>query len=334
MHLRADGQFLRMSTHAPPRHEYDERGDEIASRPPTSIARQPYSDQPGCPPYNPHGRVLQIVVRPRRAPAVFGEGVNHPPRSNDARIPELLRAARAGKPGLAAEEDDSEEDAVGHERRAHDEMGQTLAQMVALAETLRRNTTEEHLRPGDHGEEGAAYQMGAHEEGTDAAQQSAGKVEFEVGADQHLDEPDEHDEVGKFRMGVGAKLAALVEVAEEVGHDGEEGGEDLDGNVQARAHEAEHEAGREEQAPGKGLEEDVRPEYGIDGFGGYGLAIFNLRVVAVGRRGCGVEGEEEGEESGREESGWSGTEGGHIQWRAGMDAAEWWRKGVVLARMS
>src|SRR5262249_40179560 len=142
--------LLRMGRHGPTGHHDDEARDEVALGGPVPVLAQPYASQPCTPPDDAHSRVLPVVLDPGRTPAVLSEGVNASPGGDDAAVEELLRPACPAQPQLAHEEHESQQNAVGDEGAAHDEMSQTLADVVALAEAQRRDAAKEHLRPGQH----------------------------------------------------------------------------------------------------------------------------------------------------------------------------------------
>ena len=72
---------------------------------------------------------------PWTAPAVLGEGVDAAPGGDDDAVEELLRAACTADPALADEEKEREHDTVADERAAHDEVSQTLSQVIVPTET-------------------------------------------------------------------------------------------------------------------------------------------------------------------------------------------------------
>jgi hypothetical protein len=86
---------------------------------------------------------------PVLAPPMLGEGVDATPDGNNQRVPELLRPACSPKPCLAHQQQDHHDDSVGDERRAHDEVGKTLSQMVGVAEAQGSYTAKEHLHPAN-----------------------------------------------------------------------------------------------------------------------------------------------------------------------------------------
>ncbi len=95
--------------------------------------------------------MLEIVFPPGLAPAVFGEGVDAAPGGDEKGVEEFLRASGAFGPGLADEEEDGEDDAVSDECGTHDEVRETLAEVVGVAESQGGDASEEHLHPTYYG---------------------------------------------------------------------------------------------------------------------------------------------------------------------------------------
>jgi len=108
VHHRAERQELRVSGHGVAGQENDDSRNKIALRPAIPLPTQPDAEQTGAPPDDAHARVLEVVVDPGTAPAVFGEGVDTAPESNDQRVEEFLAPARPTQPVLAGEEKDGE----------------------------------------------------------------------------------------------------------------------------------------------------------------------------------------------------------------------------------
>ena len=131
-----------MRRHRPAGNQQDKARDEVALRRAVPVPAQPDTRQTSRPPDHAHGGVLPIVAHPGRAPPVLGEGVDAAPGGDDGAVKELLAAAGAAEPDLADEQDDGQEDAVGDEGAAHDEVGQALAEVVALAEAERGDAAE------------------------------------------------------------------------------------------------------------------------------------------------------------------------------------------------
>lgn len=84
---------------------------------------------------------------PFSSPAVLSKGIHTTPTSNHKGVPELLALSGSLQPGLSNEEHNGQKDSVSNECRAHDEVCETLAEMVLAAESQGCDTTEEHLRP-------------------------------------------------------------------------------------------------------------------------------------------------------------------------------------------
>ena len=167
---------------------------------------------------------------------MLGEGVDAAPQRNDKGVEELLRAIRAAQEELPHEQEEREHDTVGDKCGAHDEMRETLSQMIISAESQSRDAAKEHLHPGDEGKRLADDTVDNDEEISELGHEAGtGEVEFEIETQEDLDGESEVDNRGEGGMHVVRELAAFVLVAKEVPSDGQEGAEDLEGNVPARA---------------------------------------------------------------------------------------------------
>ena len=151
MNHRTDLQVLRMCRHSITSQEDNNTRDKVPLGATIPTPTQPHTQKTSAPPNNPHSRMLEVIMSPRLAPAVFGEGVNTAPKRNDQRIEELLTAAGTTKPELADEQKNGEQDSVRNERAAHDEVSETLAKVILATESHHGNPPEEHLRPANDG---------------------------------------------------------------------------------------------------------------------------------------------------------------------------------------
>jgi hypothetical protein len=159
---------------------------------------------------------------------VLGEGVDAPPRRNHDAVEEFLRPSRPLQPQLPNQEKNSQEDAVGDEGTAHDEVCQTLAKVVVLTETQCRNSTKEHLDPRDKGESLAVDAVYYADDGPDAAVEAFLEMELKIYSEGNLAKHLEEEYVRELGVDViRDELAAFVHVPEEVAHDGEGGSQDL-----------------------------------------------------------------------------------------------------------
>ena len=188
MHVRAQLQPLRMRTHRPPGQNYHERWQQIAFRPAIPLPTEPHAQQPGTPPHDPHARMLQVVLHPRRAPAVFRERVHAAPGGDQQRIEELLTPPRPREPPLTDQQQNREDDPVPDEGAAHDEMRQALAQMIPPAEPQSRDPPEQHLHPADYGHRFPHDPVGEHHVSPYASVDALFKVQLEVDSERDLGE--------------------------------------------------------------------------------------------------------------------------------------------------
>lgn len=179
--------------------------------------------------------MLQIIMNPGTTPAVLGKGVDTAPGGDDERVKELLAATRAAQPVLTNQQKNSETNPVSDKRTAHDKVCQTLAEVVTLTEAHGRNAAKEHLRPTDDGHDLADNPVSQHKDPADSTLSGLLEVQLEIEAQHDLRDQQEHQPVRERGVGILAELAALVGVAEEVGQDGDDGSDDLEGDVPARA---------------------------------------------------------------------------------------------------
>lgn len=228
----ADHQLLGVSGHGPAREENDEAWDEVALRGPVSRTAQPYASQAGAPPDYTHGGMLPVVLDPSGAPAMLSKGVDAAPGGNHDRVEEFLGAARAFDPKLTNKQENGQEYAIGDESTAHDEVSQTLADMFALAEAQGGDATKDQLYPDDDGEGFAGDAVDGADIGTDAALDALFEVQPEVDAEDNLGKHIEVDPVAKVGVDVvRAELAAAVHMTECVSDEGQNGSQDLRGDV-------------------------------------------------------------------------------------------------------
>ena len=82
---------------------------------------------------------------------MLGKGIDTTPSGNEQAVEEFLTSSRSLQPDLPYQEEDSEDDSVANERTTHDEMRQTLTQMITAAESQRRNASKQHLHPASDG---------------------------------------------------------------------------------------------------------------------------------------------------------------------------------------
>lgn len=143
----ADHQSLRMSRHRITGQQNNDGRDEIPLGPAISLPAHPNTQEPGTPPDNAHSGMLQVIVHPRSSPTMLRKGVDASPGRDDQRVEKLLTAAGTAQPVLTNKQQDSKHDTIGNERASHDEMRQTLSEMIALTEPIRSDTPEDHLRP-------------------------------------------------------------------------------------------------------------------------------------------------------------------------------------------
>ena len=166
---------------------------------------------------------------------MLGKSINASPCSNDQAVKELLAPPRPAQPRLPNQQQNRQDDAVSNERTAHDEVCQTLSQVITPAKPKGRDATKQHLHPAHDGHELADDAVHVHHVSADARVHTLFEVQFQVDAHDGLHGEHHHEGEGKGAVDVGRELAALVRVAEEVADDGEDDAEGLEGDVEARA---------------------------------------------------------------------------------------------------
>lgn len=180
-------QLLRVCGHGITGQQDDNGRDQIALRPAVPLPAEPDTQQTGAPPDNTHRGVLEVTVHPWASPAVFGEGVDASPSSDDQRVKELLASTSAAQPVLTDEQQDSQKDTVGDECAAHNEVRQTLSQMVFPTETQGRDATENHLHPADNWHHLPHHSVCDHNIPTDPSMNALGEMQLEVCAQNDLE---------------------------------------------------------------------------------------------------------------------------------------------------
>ena len=125
-----------MARHGPARQQNDDGGNKVPLWAPISCPTQPHAQESCAPPDDAHCRVLQVIVYPSSAPPMLGERVDASPESDYQAVEELLTPACPPQPHLPNKQQDCEDDSVCNERAAHDEVSQTLSQVIASAEAL------------------------------------------------------------------------------------------------------------------------------------------------------------------------------------------------------
>ena len=108
------------------------------------------------------------------------KGIYTAPRRDDDRVEELLRSSGAFQPDLADEEEYGEHDAIADECATHDEMRQTLAQMVTATEAEGRNPAKEHLYPARNRHDLANYTVACDDMPPYARVYALRQVKFEI----------------------------------------------------------------------------------------------------------------------------------------------------------
>lgn len=233
----ADHQSLRMSRHGVSSHHDHNSRNHVALGAAVAGLAEPHAQKTSTPPDYTHSSVLQVVVHPGATPAVLGEGVDTAPGGNDRGVKELLATASATEPVLSNQQQNCQQDTVGDESTAHDEMRRALPEVITLTESERRDSTKQNLHPADDGHRLSENAVSQNKDPSDACLAGLLEVELQVETQGDLDDQEQHEPVGKGVVGIWAELAAFVGVTEEVGDNSDARSEDLNRDVPARAND-------------------------------------------------------------------------------------------------
>lgn len=91
--------------------------------------------------------MLNIIMGPFLSPAVLGKSIDASPSRNNCAVPKLLALICPSQEALADQQHETHNHAVGNKGAPHDEVRQTLAEMISVAEPKRCNTAKAHLHP-------------------------------------------------------------------------------------------------------------------------------------------------------------------------------------------
>lgn len=159
---------------------------------------------------------------------MLGEGVDAAPGGNNDRVEEFLRATSPFDPELTNEHENGQENAIGDEGTAHDEVRQTLADMFPLAEAQGGDAAKNQLNPDNDWEGFAGNAMCDADVRADATLETLFEVKSEVDAKDELGKHVEVDPVAEMGVDVvREELATAVHMAQGVTEQGQEGGQDL-----------------------------------------------------------------------------------------------------------
>jgi hypothetical protein len=138
-------------------------------------------------------------------------------------------------------------------------MGQTLSQMISLAETLRRNAAKDELYPSEDWQQSTKDGMSLDQHLSYLSPEALLDVQPQVYPEHDLRGQDEHQQVRELGVGVRSELSSLVGVSDEVSHDCDDCGSDLYRDVPSGAHQPEDHARREHDPPRERLDEYMYP---------------------------------------------------------------------------
>lgn len=201
--------------HSPTGQDKHHTRDDVSFRRTILAPGKPDTQEPGAPPHDSHAGVLEIPVSPFLAPPVLREGVYTTPHRDHSGVPELLAASASFQPCLANQQHRRHEHAVDDEAAAHDEVRETLPEVISVAEPERGDPAEQHLDPRDKRNEFSGYPVRGNNKPPDLAVDTALEVEFEVDAECNLRDEHDHHPPGEFGMDVWGELSAFVRMGEE-----------------------------------------------------------------------------------------------------------------------
>lgn len=145
--------MLGVRAHSPACHDDDDPRNQISSWPTMPRPREPNTKKAGTPPDYAHGRMLEIISNPRATPSVFRECVDAAPCRNEQRVEKFLTSACFPQPELPNQKNYCHHDSVADERSAHDEVCQTLTEVISSTVAHCRDATKYHLYPRHNGHE-------------------------------------------------------------------------------------------------------------------------------------------------------------------------------------
>lgn len=254
------------------------------------------------------------------------KSVDTSPNAYNKTIPKLLTSPRPREERLPIKQQNRENNPIRNERRAHNKMRQTLPHMLPSAKPLRRNPAKQELHPRQERNHTSHHPMRSHRNLPHLSQKTALNMQLQHHPHPHLHNEHQHQPIRKPGVRILSKLPSLMRVAQKVPRNRNSHAQYLNWDVPARADEAEYHAGREYDAPGEALQEDVRPQGAVDGVGADGGALGDFVVAAVGAG----EGGEEGE--GEQSSFWSRAEGRHCGGMLPLELGWFCRRGWLTSR--
>jgi hypothetical protein len=162
---------------------------------------------------------------------MLSKGVDTAPDGNDQRVEEFLASSRPFQPELADQQQDGQEDTVGDEGAAHNEVCRTLAGMVSETESECCYASKNELYPDQDGHGLSNNTMRQHNPSSYLSMYAFLHVKFQVYSHDNLADEGQHHDRDELGVHVRRKLAAFMLVSKEVSHYGEHGAGRLYGDV-------------------------------------------------------------------------------------------------------
>lgn len=188
----------------------NQAGNDIPLRLPILSTGQPDTNHSAGPPNDTHGGMLNIIMGPFLSPAVLGKGIDATPGRNNRAVPKLLALIRPPQEALADKQHETHDHAVSYKGAPHDEVGQTLAEMVSVTESERRNTAKAHLHPrgNRHGFSDEAVRK--NKIFPDTPVETTFQVKLEIDSEYDLNAEEKHHKGGELGVDIWGELTAFV----------------------------------------------------------------------------------------------------------------------------
>ena len=128
---------------------------------------------------------------------MLGKRIDASKGRNNQRVEEFLTSTGPPQPELSDQQQDREDDSVTDESASHDEMGQTLASVIAPAESERGDSTEQHLYPTSHRHHFPHDTVSFQYNWPNASMDSLFQVKLEVDSERNLKHQHQHQGAGE-----------------------------------------------------------------------------------------------------------------------------------------
>ena len=154
--------------------------------------------------------MLNIIRDPIPTPPMLRKGIDTSPCRNHRRVEELLRSSCSSQPFLPDQQHENHDNAVPDEGTAHDEVCETLPEMVVTAESERGNAAKEHLYPGGHWHDLAQDRVSEPDRFSNTAVDAFLPMQLQVTSHNNLSHEAEHKPVCESCMCSWRELTAFM----------------------------------------------------------------------------------------------------------------------------